>query len=77
MKRKIYLHKYKSRFEYLLVDEFQDTNKAQYELLKLLVSRNGLISVVGDDAQSIYSWRGANIGNMRDFGKDFPKSQTI
>lgn len=65
--------KYKSRFEYLLVDEFQDTNKAQYELLKLLVSKNGLISVVGDDAQSIYSWRGANIGNMQDFRKDFPK----
>ena len=71
--KKSILQKYKSRFEYLLVDEFQDTNKAQYELLKLLVSRNGLISVVGDDAQSIYSWRGANIGNMKDFGKDFPK----
>lgn len=71
--KKNILQKYKSRFEFLLVDEFQDTNKAQYELLKLLVSRNGLISVVGDDAQSIYSWRGANIGNMRDFGKDFPK----
>ncbi|MCU0343934.1 MAG: UvrD-helicase domain-containing protein [Ignavibacterium sp.] len=71
--KKHILQKYKSRFEYLLVDEFQDTNKAQYELLKLLVSRSGLISVVGDDAQSIYSWRGANIGNMRDFGKDFPK----
>jgi len=71
--KKNILQKYKSRFEYLLVDEFQDTNKAQYELLKLLVSRNGLISVVGDDAQSIYSWRGANIENMRDFGKDFPK----
>jgi DNA helicase-2/ATP-dependent DNA helicase PcrA len=65
--------KYKSRFEYLLVDEFQDTNKAQYELLKLLVSKNGLISVVGDDAQSIYSWRGANIGNIQDYSKDFPK----
>lgn len=65
--------KYKSRFEYLLVDEFQDTNKAQYELLKMLVSRKGLISVVGDDAQSIYSWRGANLGNMQDFRKDFPK----
>ena len=71
--KKHILQKYKSRFEYLLVDEFQDTNKAQYELLKLLVSRSGLISVVGDDAQSIYSWRGANIGNMKDFGKDFPK----
>ncbi|MFZ1517836.1 MAG: UvrD-helicase domain-containing protein [Ignavibacteriaceae bacterium] len=71
--KKNILQKYKSRFEYILVDEFQDTNKAQYELIKLLVSRSGLISVVGDDAQSIYSWRGANVGNMLDFGKDFPK----
>ena len=65
--------KYKKKFGYLLVDEFQDTNKAQYELLKLLVSKDGKICVVGDDAQSIYSWRGANIGNMLDFEKDFPK----
>ena len=63
------LHKYKSRFNFILVDEFQDTNKAQYELLKMLVSRTCKISVVGDDAQSIYSWRGANIGNMIDFKK--------
>ena len=67
------LQKYKKKFGYLLVDEFQDTNKAQYELLKLLVTREGKICVVGDDAQSIYSWRGANIGNMLDFEKDFPK----
>jgi DNA helicase-2/ATP-dependent DNA helicase PcrA len=65
------LHKYKSRFNYILVDEFQDTNKAQYELLKMLVSRTCKIAVVGDDAQSIYSWRGANIGNMSDFRKDY------
>jgi DNA helicase II / ATP-dependent DNA helicase PcrA len=65
------LHKYKSRFNYILVDEFQDTNKAQYELLKMLVSRTCKISVVGDDAQSIYSWRGANLENMQDFRKDF------
>jgi DNA helicase-2/ATP-dependent DNA helicase PcrA len=65
--------KYKKKFEYVLVDEFQDTNKAQYELLKLLVSNNGKIAVVGDDAQSIYSWRGASIENMLDFEKDFPK----
>ena len=69
------LHKYKTRFEYILVDEFQDTNKAQYELLKLLVSRTCKITVVGDDAQSIYSWRGANIGNMTDFKKDFKKNK--
>ena len=67
------LSKYKKKFEYILVDEFQDTNKAQYELIKLLVTKDGKISVVGDDAQSIYSWRGANIGNMVDFQKDFPK----
>ena len=65
------LHKYKSGFNYILVDEFQDTNKAQYELLKMLVSRTCKISVVGDDAQSIYSWRGANLGNMQDFRKDY------
>jgi DNA helicase-2/ATP-dependent DNA helicase PcrA len=65
--------KYKKKFSYILVDEFQDTNKAQYELLKLLVPKDGNICVVGDDAQSIYSWRGANLGNMLDFEKDFPK----
>ncbi len=69
------LSKYKKKFEYILVDEFQDTNKAQYELIKLLVTKDGKISVVGDDAQSIYSWRGANIGNMIDFQKDFPKNK--
>lgn len=67
------LAKYKKKFDYILVDEFQDTNKAQYELIKLLISRDGKISVVGDDAQSIYSWRGANIANIQDFYKDFPK----
>jgi DNA helicase-2/ATP-dependent DNA helicase PcrA len=67
------LHKYKSRFKYILVDEFQDTNKAQYELLKMLTSRTCKISVVGDDAQSIYSWRGANLGNMSDFRKEFKR----
>ena len=70
------LHKYKSRFHFILVDEFQDTNKSQYELLKLLVSRACKISVVGDDAQSIYSWRGANLGNMLEFKKDF-KNQKL
>lgn len=65
--------KYKKKFSYLLVDEFQDTNKAQYELMKMLVSREGHIAVVGDDAQSIYSWRGATIENMLNFEKDYPK----
>lgn len=69
--------KYKKKFEYILVDEFQDTNKAQYELLKLLVSKNGNLCVVGDDAQSIYSWRGANFKNITDFEKDFPKHKVF
>ena len=66
--------KYKKRFQYVLVDEFQDTNKAQYELLKMLVPKDGNIAVVGDDAQSIYSWRGATIENMLSFEKDFLNS---
>jgi DNA helicase-2/ATP-dependent DNA helicase PcrA len=65
--------KYKKRFAYILVDEFQDTNKAQYELLKMLAPKDGNIAVVGDDAQSIYSWRGATIENMLHFEKDYPK----
>jgi DNA helicase II / ATP-dependent DNA helicase PcrA len=65
--------KYKKKFSYILVDEFQDTNKAQYEIVKMLLARDSKVCVVGDDAQSIYSWRGANIGNMLDFENDFPK----
>ena len=65
--------KFRKKFTYILVDEFQDTNKAQYELVKMLVTKEGKLCVVGDDAQSIYSWRGANIGNMLDFEKDFPR----
>jgi DNA helicase-2/ATP-dependent DNA helicase PcrA len=67
------LQKYKKKFSFILVDEFQDTNKAQYELVKILLPKGKKICVVGDDAQSIYSWRGANIGNMLDFEKDFPR----
>ena len=67
------LQKYKKKFKYILVDEFQDTNKAQYELLKILVSRSTKLTVVGDDAQSIYSWRGATLDNMLKFEKDYPK----
>lgn len=71
--KKNILQKYRSQFEYVLVDEFQDTNKAQYELLKVLLPKNALICVVGDDAQSIYGWRGANVSNMQDFIQDFSK----
>ncbi|HOI29967.1 MAG TPA: UvrD-helicase domain-containing protein [Melioribacteraceae bacterium] len=65
------LSKYKKQFKYILVDEYQDTNKAQYQLLKLLSPTKDKVCVVGDDAQSIYSWRGAEIKNMLNFKKDF------
>lgn len=71
------LQKYQSRFEYIMVDEYQDTNTAQYSLIKLLVGKNNNICVVGDDDQSIYGWRGANIRNIMDFEKDFPGAKTI
>jgi len=71
------LQKYKKQFEYVLVDEFQDTNVAQYTLLKLLVNKTGKICVVGDDAQSIYSWRGATITNMLDFENHYSKCKTF
>jgi DNA helicase-2/ATP-dependent DNA helicase PcrA len=67
------LQHYRARFKYILVDEFQDTNKAQYEVLKLLYNRFVKVCVVGDDAQSIYGWRGAELENMLNFEKDFPK----
>ena len=71
------LQQYQERFQYILVDEYQDTNKAQYELIRLLscVSRN--ICVVGDDDQSIYGWRGADIRNILDFEIDFPDAKVI
>jgi DNA helicase-2/ATP-dependent DNA helicase PcrA len=69
------LQKYRKKFSYILVDEYQDTNRAQYELLKLLINHKKNICVVGDDAQSIYGWRGADIRNMLDFEKDFHKAK--
>ena len=65
------LGKYQERFKFILVDEYQDTNKAQYVLIKMLAEKNQNISVVGDDAQSIYKWRGAEIQNIFDFEDDF------
>ena len=66
------LAKYQERFRYLLVDEYQDTNHAQYLIVKALASRFENICVVGDDAQSIYSFRGANIRNILNFQNDYP-----
>lgn len=63
--------KYVDRFRYILVDEYQDTNNTQYELISLLVNRDANICVVGDDDQSIYKFRGANINNILDFQKDY------
>ena len=66
------LEKYQDRFLYVHVDEFQDTNKIQFLLVKMLVRKYGNIFVVGDDDQSIYGWRGADVGNILNFKKDYP-----
>ncbi len=71
------LQKYRKKFSYFLIDEFQDTNIIQYELIKILATKDGLVCAVGDDAQSIYSWRGADVRNMLNFSKDFSKAQTF
>ncbi len=69
--------KYQRRFRYLLVDEFQDTNPNQYELIKLLSHDRRSITVVGDDDQAIYSWRGASVRFLFDFERDFPGTRII
>ncbi len=68
---------YQKKFKYIMVDEYQDTNRAQYELVKLLVNEMENICVVGDDDQCIYQWRGADIRNILDFEKDYPNTKII
>jgi DNA helicase-2/ATP-dependent DNA helicase PcrA len=68
---------YRDRFRYILVDEYQDTNHAQYEIVNLLAGRDRNLMVVGDDDQSIYSWRGADISNILEFERDYPDATVI
>ena len=71
------LQMYQNRFQYISVDEYQDTNKAQYEICKQLAGKRANIMVVGDDDQSIYSWRGADIRNILNFEKDYKHTTTV
>jgi len=71
------LKKYREKFKYILVDEFQDTNWAQYELIKILAAPKNNLTVCADDDQAIYRWRGASFSNIIQFKKDFPKAKQI
>ncbi|HEX6592458.1 MAG TPA: UvrD-helicase domain-containing protein, partial [Moraxellaceae bacterium] len=68
---------YQQRFRHILVDEFQDTNAVQYAWLRMLTGPDGMLTVVGDDDQSIYGWRGAKIENIREFQRDFPDADVV
>ncbi len=69
--------RYQRRYQYMMIDEYQDTNRPQYELIKLLAGPQHNVCVVGDEDQSIYSWRGADIRNILEFEKDFPEARII
>lgn len=71
------LKKYQERFQYVLVDEYQDTNHAQYTFITMITQKHHNLFVVGDDWQSIYKWRGADVSNILNFEKDFPRSTVI
>lgn len=71
------LKHYQDQWQFVLIDEYQDTNEAQYQMINMLVHRHGNIFVVGDPDQSIYSWRGANIHNILKFEKDFPGAKVV
>jgi DNA helicase-2/ATP-dependent DNA helicase PcrA len=71
------LRYYRDLFRYVLVDEYQDTNKAQYELVRLLTEEHRQVTVVGDDDQSVYSWRGADIRNILSFEEDYPDAKVV
>lgn len=71
------LEKYQNKYKYVLIDEYQDTNEAQYKLTKMICSKYKNICAVGDDSQSIYSWRGSNYRNILNFEKDYPNCKTV
>ena len=71
------LRRYQRQYRYILVDEFQDTNRAQSELVALLAERHRNVTVVGDDDQSIYRFRGADVRNILDFRKDYPDAHVV
>jgi DNA helicase-2/ATP-dependent DNA helicase PcrA len=73
----VLLEYYQDKYKYIMIDEYQDTNHAQYMFAKLLAAKNKNICVVGDDDQSIYSWRGADINNILDFESDYPNAKIV